>query len=182
MVQKLIIFSETEITWREGRGLRFTISNTLFHWIPLFPCNFFSGDDSGLDKEENARDVAEDHTHKGQTKGPGQVVVFPVWHKVSAVSHWTKNDQGDCAKGPGHDEIDARPSQDRDSVVIIDAQQVHDDEDDGDKNSDEADGEKELGGHKESCKEKFTNISIKRQKVTLHIESLRGANKSLIWS
>lgn len=50
-----------------------------------------------------------------------------------------------------NDEIDARPLENRGSVIVRDEEQVTDDENDSDQGADEAEGEEELRSHEERC-------------------------------
>ena len=61
-------------------------------------------------------------------------------------------DERDGAEGARDDEVDAGPSEDGDTVVLVDAEEVHHDEDDGDQHPDEAQREEELRRLEEGCK------------------------------
>lgn len=47
-----------------------------------------------------------------------------------------------------NDEVDTRPPEDADSVILIHAEQIHHDEDDGYQHGYEGQGVEELRGHK----------------------------------
>ena len=76
------------------------VSHSLFHGEFSFPGDFFSCDDAGLDEEEDARDILEDDTDEAEAERPGEVVVLPVGHKISAVGQGAEDDQSYRSKGP----------------------------------------------------------------------------------
>jgi len=122
----------------------FESSDPLFHGILLLPRDLLPLDDPGLDEEEYARDVLEDDAYEAQSERPREVVVLPVGHEVAAVTFDSEDDEGDGAECARDDEVDAGPPEDGDAVVLVDAEEVHDDEDDGDEHADEAQREEEL--------------------------------------
>ena len=119
-------------------------SDPLLHGVLLLPGDLLPLDDPGFDEEEDARHVLEDDAHEAEAEGPREVVVLPVGHKVAAVTLDTEDDEGDGAEGAGDDEVDAGPPEDADAVILVDAEEVHHDEDDGDQHADEAQREEEL--------------------------------------
>ena len=72
--------------------------NSLFHGILFFPSNLFPPNDACLDNKKNAGYIVENGTDKGQAKGPGKVIVFPVRHEIAAVTQGTKNNECYSAK------------------------------------------------------------------------------------
>lgn len=136
-----------------GSSSRAPLLDSLLHGVLLFPGHLLAQDDPCLDEEEDARHVLEDDADEAQAERPGEVVVFPVGHEVPAVAHGAEDDEREGAEDAGDDEVDARPPQHANPVVLVDAEQVHRDEDDGDQHPDEAQREEELRGHEERWKE-----------------------------
>ena len=64
-----------------------------------------------------------------------------------------EDDEGDGAERARDDEVDAGPPEDGDAVVLVDAEEVHHDEHDGDQHPDEAQSEEELSRLEEGCKQ-----------------------------
>ena len=130
----------------------FLASHPLLHRVLLLPCDLLPLNDPRLHHEEDPGHVLEHHAHKGQPERPAEVVVLPVWHEVPPVGQGSKDDERDGAEGARDDEVDAGPSEDADAVVLVDAEKVHHDEDDGDEHANEAEREEELGCNEEGWK------------------------------
>jgi len=48
--------------------------------------------DTTFNEEQDARDIFTDHAHNTQRKRPTEIVILPIWHPRSAVTHCSKHD------------------------------------------------------------------------------------------
>ena len=80
--------------------------------------------------------------------------MLPIWHEIPPIGIDAKYDQCQGSQNGWYDENDACPSEDVDAMVVVDAKEVHDDQDDGQQHADEAEREKEL-----RCNEKGWKIN-----------------------
>ena len=124
----------------------------MLHRVLPLSGHLLPGDDPGLDEEKHPADVLPHDADEGQAEGPGQVIVFPIGQEVPAVGVNPEDDEGDGAQGGRDDQVDAGPAEHGNAVVLIHAQQVHHDQDQGDQGADEAQAEEELNRHEKSCK------------------------------
>jgi len=75
--------------------------------------------------------------------------LLPVWHEISSITLSPKNDESNCSTGSCYHEVEADPSEDLDPVVVINAEEVHENKADGYEHPHEADGEEKLCGNEE---------------------------------
>lgn len=114
-----------------------------------FSSNFLPLHDPCFDYEEHGHNVHEDHPHKCQSERPGEIVLLPVRHEISSITLSPKNDESNCSTGSCYHEVEADPSEDLDPVVVINAEEVHENKADGYEHPHKADGEEKLCGNEE---------------------------------
>ena len=81
--------------------------------------------------------------------------MLPVRHEVPPVPLGAEDDEADGAAHRGHHEVSPDPAENLDPVILVNAEQVHHGQGDGDQHPNEAECEEKLSRHKERCKNIF---------------------------
>ena len=127
----------------------------MFHRILFLFGQFSPGNNPCLDQEQNTVNVLQNDSEESQSKRPRQIVIFPVWHEISSIGLDPENDEGQGAQCGRTQEKSSDPTQHLNSVILIDAHEIHDDHDQCQEHADETETEEELGGHEEGCNWNF---------------------------